>query len=502
MRNLEHNRLYYWRIRAVDGEKISDWSQTWQFSTLSKYLLNQPRLNGPWNNGFALIEGNLSWNKVTNATFYQVQLSTGSSFNNDLLINDKLTDSVRRFSGLEYERRYFWRVRALNQTDSSDWSTVRRFTTMAKVYQPTLFRPVNDQMQVPLNGAVECFTVPAIDYYMFQVSESPNFDVIIKEADVGLNRRMEYENLEPNKRYYWRAAFFRDGALSNWSNVWTFMTKTEDTIVSPKALSPNDFTLVNPVAGLNVKWSSVVDATSYEIALSSSWSFDDKVAKYKISNDTTYHLSELDFRNFYYWRVSAVKENAQSAWSNLRNFITMLKPPVILYPENNVTDIPFDGRIVWTYDDTTAWFRYQIATDIDFNNIVLQTDSIRDHHHEYVLAKNTEYYIRMRAYDFFNRSVWTEPIKFTTGSTTDINDNHSKSRFSVYPNPAKDYIVIADFDVKSFKIIDILGNTVQTLNDFRAGFRHDISALSNGMYFVIITDARSKIWRQVLVKTE
>lgn len=502
--NLLPNTRYFWRVRIINGDKIGDWSQIWNFTTINSNKLQTPKLLYPWNFAFVHIEGILNWNAVEEATRYQLQIDKSNEFSNPIVTTILEKNTSYFYSKLDYSSNYFWRVRAFNDTDSSDWSSVRRFTTMEKVDHPTLFRPVNDQMQVPLNGFVECFYVPAIDYYVFQISETPSFDAIVKEANVGLNRRMEYDNLEYNKRYYWRAAFFRDGELSSWSNVWTFMSETEDTIVSPRALTPNDFTLVNPIIGLDIRWSSVEDATSYVIALSSNWSFDAKVVKYNVNKDTNYLLTELDFKNFYYWRVSAIKEQAQSAWSNSRNFVTMLKPPVIIYPENDQKDIPFDGRIVWFYDDTSSWFRFQIATDINFENIVLQADSIRAYHHDYVLEKNTEYYIRMRAFDFFNRSVWTEPMKFITGSTTNIADNADKSKYKVYPNPAKDYIIIENGSIKSVKIVDLLGNEAYiSSDDFNySNGKYDISNLSSGVYIIILTDSQNNTLREIFVKYE
>lgn len=373
---------------------------------------------------------------------------------------------------------------------------------MAKVYQPTLFRPGNDQMQVPLEGYVECFGVPAIDYYVFQISETPNFSSIIKEENVGLNRRMQYSNLENNKRYYWRAAFFREGELSNWSNVWTFLTETEDTINVPRALNPFDYTLVNPVLGVSIRWSSVEDASGYELSLSSNWSFDDNVVKFKIHNDTVYNLTELEYRSFYYWRVSAINDNAQSAWSNSRNFYTMLQPPIILYPAENADDIPFDGRLVWAYEDTTSWFRAQIAKDIDFNDIVMDVDTVRVQYHNYLLEKSTEYYLRLRAHDFFNRSVWTSPIKFKTGTATSIADEQN-SQFSIYPNPAKDYIFVHNEIIKSIRVIDLLGNEVYSSNVvIPSDNKIDVSALPSGVYSVIISDNENRIFNKVFIKTE
>jgi len=73
--------------------------------------------------------------------------------------------------------------------------------------------------------------------------------------------------------------------------------------------------------------------------------------------------------------------------------------------------------------------------------------------------------------------------------TTSIEHSHltNKNNFSVYPNPAQDYIVITSKtkqSVKNINILDVTGKLVSTSEKFETYQKIDISKLPKGVYFI------------------
>jgi hypothetical protein len=96
--------------------------------------LAPPTLNTPadFSNGVS-VNPSLSWNSVTNATSYRVQVSTTNLFST-FTSNEVATGTTKAISDLANGTSYFWRVCAKTATDSSAWSAVRSFTTVAGNY--------------------------------------------------------------------------------------------------------------------------------------------------------------------------------------------------------------------------------------------------------------------------------------------------------------------------------------------------------------------------------
>lgn len=69
----------------------------------------------------------LTWNAVTGAATYQVQLSTGSTFATTIVNDSTLTATTKAVGPLTAGTTCYWRVRAKNGGGAGAWSTVRSF---------------------------------------------------------------------------------------------------------------------------------------------------------------------------------------------------------------------------------------------------------------------------------------------------------------------------------------------------------------------------------------
>ncbi|PKL84572.1 MAG: hypothetical protein CVV22_12255, partial [Ignavibacteriae bacterium HGW-Ignavibacteriae-1] len=478
--SLQLKNTYYWRVKTVNNIRQSTWSDSWKFTVSSTYALNAPKLLYPWSYFNTNIEGILIWNNVDSAQKYRLQVSRDKDFNNSTIDVYVSQDTSYWYSDLEYEQVYFWRVKSLSESDSSNWSNTYRFTCNSKVFKPTLFRPTNDMLQLPISGRLQWYWIPAIESYSIQISENEDFVNLLVDSNNVINSSYDYFDLNHNTQYFWRVRFKRDGEISDWSNVWTFRTVTEDTLSRPIALSPSEFGGIHPPEGAMFVWNTIPDADHYIISISDNRGFDRLIIKSDKLSDTSFVFSGFDYQNFYYWRVSAVNSKTQSAWSSVRSFYTYLEIPEIVYPVDNSVGIPYDGKLAWNYNDTNNYFRIQISKNSEFNeaNIVLELDSIRQFSHDYVLEPNQSYFMRIRTYSFFNRSVWSEPISFTTGNTTNVYDILHNYGIAVFPNPASDFVQVLASGIKHYKIVDVLGNIlIQKTVEFSDEVRVDLSEI-------------------------
>ena len=73
----------------------------------------------------------LSWSAATNATSYDVQVSTVSNFSTIVFDLDTIATNSGSIPGLSNGTVYYWRAKAINEVGSSNWSTIWSFTTAA-----------------------------------------------------------------------------------------------------------------------------------------------------------------------------------------------------------------------------------------------------------------------------------------------------------------------------------------------------------------------------------
>jgi hypothetical protein len=139
---------YYWRVRGLHNTLgMGPWSEMRAFTTVATipaapYLL----LPEGFSIGISTIP-TLSWEGVTGATSYHVQVSTGSGFATYVLRDSTLTGTSRSIGSpsgtgqLAAFTDYYWKVRAKNSAGVGDWSTIRKFTTGQAVALSSSPRP-------------------------------------------------------------------------------------------------------------------------------------------------------------------------------------------------------------------------------------------------------------------------------------------------------------------------------------------------------------------------
>jgi len=128
---LSPNKTYYWRIRTSNPAGTGETSAPWVFSTVSQNInLTQPVLVSP--NTTSQISSSsvlLTWQTVTDASGYEVQVSENMNFSSISFGQSSLTGTSFTAQPLKSNVAYYWRVRAKSNAINSAWSEIRSFTT-------------------------------------------------------------------------------------------------------------------------------------------------------------------------------------------------------------------------------------------------------------------------------------------------------------------------------------------------------------------------------------
>ena len=126
---------YYWHVRAVNENGMSEWSSLYSFTTTSDGggggAPATPFLTAPSDGATGISPSgvNLTWNASPNATSYDVQLAATDDFSS--IVDESLDQAGTSalFNDVAPNTTHYWRARASNAEGTSDWSNPFSFTT-------------------------------------------------------------------------------------------------------------------------------------------------------------------------------------------------------------------------------------------------------------------------------------------------------------------------------------------------------------------------------------
>lgn len=223
--NLENDTRYYWRVCAGNVAGTGEYSEIWNFTTIIA-LPGLPLLSSP-NNGATGIPVNtiLTWNTVSQAASYHLQVSTTPEFVDSALDQTGIKDTTFILTNLSNDTKYYWRISAENLAGEGEYSEVWNFTTIiAKPAAPNLSLPTDGAMDVPISAKLIWHVAASADSYLVQVSTVADFAVLTYENALAADTSCIAENLGPKIKYYWRVSATNVGGTGEYSAVWSFTT--------------------------------------------------------------------------------------------------------------------------------------------------------------------------------------------------------------------------------------------------------------------------------------
>lgn len=307
LNGLEFGASYYWRIMTEHSQDMSGWSNVVTFSVQSSVSAVSPSDKAI---GVAARE-RLSCQNTNGILEYQFQISNDSNFNQnstyfhtyvvyqkDFPPNSSGTKpNISVFADyMSFGTEYYWRIRGVNVNSVSQWSDARSFTTLDIV---NLTSPQDNATSVsPVETVFKWVKVIGCDSYIMELDTMANFSTAKSYTALGDTGTTVTLNLSQGaKEYFWRvrAVHFRDS--SNWSQEFSFTTKSV-------GISENDggFELeiypnpANDLVNLNLKSELKIEGNLNIEIYSILGKLIDKVNYGRLSNEKTvsYNVSNLE----------------------------------------------------------------------------------------------------------------------------------------------------------------------------------------------------------------
>lgn len=428
---LLYGTKYFWRARATNAKDSSQWSSVRTFTTLDTISLISPANNSRNENTSRSLRVAIEEVNETPGN-YVFELDTTPNFNSTLLQSSN-GDQLSAFtkpkqiaklnSDLLYGTKYYWRARATNANDSSQWSTVWSFTTLDSI---ALVSPSNKAVDVAIDAVLsvdveESRTGPAD--YVFQIHTSADFTSNSVQKLPGSSYSISFSEIRTSRlslrygtKYYWRALSKNKNDSSQWSKPWSFTTAYQ-LKVAPTLVSPKKRDTVIASTGPTFKWNGITSASSYTLQYSTDSTFETMVTSVNASGLTT-TLNGLSSGTSYYWRVRGNDAFGSSPWSSAWKVITAFElptAPILVSPSNGGTiNAGTSQTFEWNASTRATGYTMQYSTDSTFASVVTSINESGLTTDVSSLVGSTTYFWRVRGTNTYGNSPWSSVWKFTT----------------------------------------------------------------------------------------
>ena len=389
------------------------------------YKLETPTLLNPEEhaNGVDLLPM-FEWDDVSEATQYHIQIAFQAEFDSttQILIDD-FTDISEFIPSERFNenQELFWRVKALNENDSSMWSSVWKFTTEDIIDPPKLIAPIDSAKRVVLKPEFLWSDPFNTANYNIQITTDITFDSLSIDTNITETTFTPEFSLSESTKYYWRMTATDADDTSFWSEVWEFTTKGP--IDPPQLIAPID-SIVNLTLLPTFEWTSIEISESYNFELATDPDFTNIAITMNLL-DTIYTVEEnLLEDTLYYWRVNAMNTEHTSVWSETWMFQTGFDKVFLVSPEDSIVNFSLDSSLIWRVHTNASAYRYkiQIAIDEHFTSasIIETAETTIDTTYLPTQAEvNTNYYWRVQALVYKDKvGMWSDTWKYKTGIGT------------------------------------------------------------------------------------
>lgn len=478
---------YYWRVAAINGDGYTDWSSVSMFQT----AVTIPELISPANKSVGVeLTGIFDYTKSNESESFEYQLSRFYDFSiiDKSGIDNRLQNT--KFTDLLSYTKYFWRVRAIHENDTSEWSEIYQFTTQITV--PKLIYPSNysiNEMQIVnfkwdiINGS---------NNYEFYLSESVDFNQ--SQTYSSISNKLLITNLKSLQDYYWKVRAVYNGGSSNWSEVWKFKTAPSPSLDKPILLLPNNST-IDLATNVELTWLEVLKADNYRVQVSKNSNFDG-MNQDSLIQSTDLLLLNLETETTYYWRVQAQSKDAVSLWSEVRNFTIGGKSipnfPITLSPRNNEIIKDSIVKFVWHSINNAIEYGLVVSEDYNFTVNTQEFYNLIDTTFELKLNSNKIYFWKIYSKTSKMKSLDSPINKFTIENNLSVVNIFENLNIEVYPNPVIDFLSIRfnETNINSNVVIyDIIGNQIKLVNNNKSGIMNiNCTDLLVGVYTLVISN--------------
>ncbi len=351
----------------------------------------------------------LKWYSLGVAKSYEINIATDSLFNNMVLSSSSVTSNTFTTNLLLDATNYYWRVRAKDGANNSQWSDTWGFRTFLKKVEP--FRPLQNTRNVLLNNiAISWKATNNASKYELQLGEDTLFENTNLHYQVVDTFKM-VGGFEYRKYYYWRVRAFDNNIANEWSDIFRFKTEIEQATVS--------FPLDNQ-QGISLKpkieFKVAKEAEIYQYQLSTDSLLNNStIVSSQIINQLTPILKEFET---YYVRIRGIAFDDTSRWSNIIKFKTQINKPLLKSPINFQLDVDNPTELKISKIDSASGYEVNL-TKYTLDNILVH-DTIIQSNVNTISLEGLEYLFvykwKARAIHKFSKSDWSNQNEFLVKS--------------------------------------------------------------------------------------
>ena len=282
----------------------------------------------------------------------------------------------------------------------------------------------DNQMTVKLTG-VENLNASGIE---FEVVQDNNESWITSPIPIQYDSVTYICDVDSGSEYKVRARSVRDGLFSDWTAY------SGEAGTAPSA--PGSITVIkaNSSTSVQLEWEAVAIADSYEIEYTTKMEyFDSSNQTNKTTSDTNrYILTGLETGTEYFFRVRAVNNNGESAWTEVKSIILGKKPSAPTTWSSTTTAIVGEPLILyWVHNSEDGSKQTSAILELDVGGTVTT--------HEIAKETNEEEEETTSFYEF-DTSGYIEGTKLkwrvkTCGVTGEYSDWSMQRVVDIYARP-------------------------------------------------------------------
>lgn len=379
-----------WKVKAVNGLGESDWSAAKNVNV----TLGTPSLTSPANNAAYFVGDTISftWTAVLGAASYDVEFDAGMGY---VSLSNVTPNSLNQIQGTTNAGPHTWHVRARNGSTVGQWSSTRSYNVTGKPAIPTL--------NFPTNGAT--FGAETnINFSWSSVNSATGYKIQFdSETPVVVSGTFYSRSFSTPGTHTWKVLASNDAGDSGWSTARTINIG----LTTPSLTAPANGATFYVGNTINFTWTSVQDATSYDIE------FDAGTGYVSLTNVTGTSLNlqlTASSAGPHNWHVRARYGTTAGQWSSSRSYSVAGIPsiPTLVSPADGST-VFSEILVNFTWSRVPNASGYQIQFDADAPIPVTGTS------YSSIFTTLGSHTWKVKAINAAGESDWSQAFNFTVG---------------------------------------------------------------------------------------
>lgn len=430
---LKENTIYFWRVRAKNDVGSGNYSTLGSFKTANFGIVPSIIVPIRPTNGVLVNPLNLrlEWDPNPTAESYTIQVSTSSSFSNNVIFQRNITNSYFDIPSLNSGIKYYWKVVGVNRTGTGPFSEMSNNYFVTKSYdkapsQIITTLPVHDSNVFSTSITFSWQPDPIAKTYTFQLSTSPQFSSFVTNVSNLTETTRIVTGLIANTQYYWRVYASNEAGSSP---VSTIMKVRSATYSGPppatQLVSPENKATVG-ISNVLFVWANQPNTESYLLEISENSDFSTLYYSKNSIKGTSFVVPTLANNKTYYWRIRTSNPAGTglrtSAWSfNTGSISNVLNQPTLLGPSNAATNLSTSLSFSWGSVENATQYEIQVAESSTFSILVFTQNNVTNLSiNSSMLQESKTYFWRVRAFEGSTPSAWSNVWTFGTKGAENV----------------------------------------------------------------------------------